>query len=89
MMEMMIINVQLFATLKASLGRSTVEIEIGESSTVSDLVDLLSEQYPAAGPLIRSALVAVNHEFVVADQILHPDDEIAIFPAVSGGKDGH
>ena len=83
--EIMNFKIQLFATLKTSLGRSGIEIKIAASSTVADLVDQLVDQYPLIGPLIRTSLVAVNHEFAAADQILLPGDEIALFPAVSGG----
>jgi len=83
--EIMIFKIQLFATLKASLGRSGVKVDIAASSTVADLVDKLAGQYPSIDPLIRTSLVAVNQEFAAADQILFPGDEIALFPAVSGG----
>jgi molybdopterin converting factor small subunit len=78
-------KIQLFATLKASLGHSYVEIDIAASSTIADLVDQLADQYPSISPMLRVSLVAVNREFAAADQILLPGDEIAIFPAVSGG----
>ncbi len=82
----MIFNVQLFSTLKASTGLSSVKVELTESATVADLMNCLAEQFPSISPLLASTLVAVNHKFAAADQFLSPGDEIALFPAVSGGK---
>ncbi len=81
----MILNIQLFATLKANTGLSSVNIELAESATVTDLMDSMREDFPSISPLLKSSLVAVNHEFAAADQVLNPGDEIALFPAVSGG----
>jgi len=78
-------KIQLFATLKSSLDRSAVEVEIASSATVANLVDHLADQYPSISPLLKTSLVAVNQEFAAADQILQSGDEIALFPAVSGG----
>ncbi|MBI5298501.1 MAG: MoaD/ThiS family protein [Chloroflexi bacterium] len=42
-------------------------------------------QKPSLEPSIKSILVAFNHEFAFPDQILSPQDEIALFPPVSEG----
>ncbi len=81
----MIFKIQLFATLKAHTGLSWVNVELSESATVADLLKCLAEDFPSIGPLLKSTLVAVNHEFAAADLPLSPSDEIALFPAVSGG----
>lgn len=81
----MIFKIQLFATLKASTGLSSVELELTDSATVADMVNGLTERFPSISPLLTTSLVAVNHEFAAADQLLFAGDEIALFPAVSGG----
>lgn len=83
----MIYKIQLFATLKATTGLSSVNIELAESATVADLMESMTEDFPSISPLLKSSLIAVNHAFAASDQVLNPGDEIALFPAVSGGQD--
>jgi molybdopterin converting factor small subunit len=56
--------------------------------TLATLLDTLVEKYPTLKPLLQIALVAVNMSYVdddCKDVLLHPGDEIAIIPPVSGG----
>jgi molybdopterin synthase catalytic subunit len=53
---------------------------------VAHLLERLSVDYPAAGSHLRRALVAINQEYVDPSQPLAPDDEVVVFPPVSGGE---
>ena len=43
------------------------------------------ERGPVIADLLPRCAVAVNHEYATDDQPLHPGDEVAIIPPVSGG----
>jgi molybdopterin converting factor subunit 1 len=78
-------TVLLFAAARDLAGADAVTVELPAGATVADLRGELARRFPAlAGLLARSAL-AVNHDFAEEDQMLMPDDEIAVIPPVSGG----
>ena len=80
--------VRLFATLKDIVRASQVTVELNDDATVGALREKLAADYPALAASLPTCLVAVNREFAFADTPLHPGDEIALFPPVSGGADG-
>ena len=80
------LNIKLFATLKekARAGSLTLEFQT-EQITVKDLLDQISKQYPDLSGSLKSVLVAVNKDFAFPDDIIRGEDEVALFPPVSGG----
>ena len=81
----MAFQILLFATLKDKLGKNRITLDIEEPVTVSDLLSHLFANYPQLQPYEKRILIAVNHKYASPSQILHPEDEIALFPPVSGG----
>jgi molybdopterin converting factor subunit 1 len=80
------LTVKLFATLKDKAQASQLVLELEqEQPTVQDLLSQIVVQNPSLSSSMKSILVAVNHEFAFSEQILGPNDDIAIFPPVSGG----
>jgi len=80
------LTVKLFATLKEKPEASQLVLDIEqEQPTVQDLLSQIIVQKPSLASSMKSILVAVNHEFAFSEQILGPNDDIAIFPPVSGG----
>ena len=80
------LNVRLFATLKDRARTDTLAVDLPETTaTVRDLLSHLARKSSALAPSLKTVIVAVNHEFALSDQPLHPGDEIALFPPVSGG----
>jgi molybdopterin synthase catalytic subunit len=79
------LNLRLFATLKERAGTSKLEIELPDSANVETLLSVLAAQAPALAPSLKTVLVAVNNDYAFLDQVLSPNDEIALFPPVSGG----
>ena len=71
--------------MRQALGTANLTQELPPGATVAHLMERLSADYPAAGPQLRRALVAINQEYVDLSQPLAPDDEVAVFPPVSGG----
>ncbi|MDT8306919.1 MAG: molybdenum cofactor biosynthesis protein MoaE [Anaerolineae bacterium] len=79
------LDVRLFATLKERAGQQHVRVHLDEPAHVAHLLSVLATQFPALAPALDTALVAVNREFAFPDNPLHPGDEVALFPPVSGG----
>ena len=81
-----------FAWLRLKIGVGEEQLELPpEVSTVTDLLDWLSEKGDgyAEALLDRSVVrVAVNQEYVGFDHPLSPEDEVALFPPVTGGCGG-
>jgi len=79
------LNIRLFATLKERAGTNALSLELPDSANVETLLAVLAAQMEALAPSLRTVLVAVNNDYAFPDQMLAPDDEIALFPPVSGG----
>jgi len=81
-----------FAWLRAKIGIGEEHLEPPpEVVTVSDLLDWLSdrgESYAEALADRSVGRVAVNQEYVGFDHPLSPEDEVALFPPVTGGRGG-
>jgi len=78
-----------FAWLRQKLGRTEETIDLpSQVTTVSDLLDWLEARSPAHAEALanRKVLrVAVNQEFARPDQRIAANDEIAVFPPMTGG----
>jgi len=78
-----------FAWLRERIGAGAETIAVpGEIATLGELRDWLSQRGPgyasafAAGKTVRAA---VNQVFANPETVLHPGDEVAFFPPVTGG----
>jgi molybdopterin synthase catalytic subunit len=76
----MMVRVRLFAALRQRAGSDEIELELPEGALVSDALERM-------GGLTEDvkAVLAVNREYAPADAALHPGDELALIPPVSGG----
>lgn len=81
----MVIQVKLFATLKDRAGSSHLTVELPDDATVSVLLDRLAATRPKLAPAIATCVVAINQEFAFGSTPIRSDDEVALFPPVSGG----
>jgi molybdopterin converting factor subunit 1 len=79
------VRVRAFASLRQALGSARLTLCLPLGTTVGDLLEQLSADYPAAAPHLARAVVAVNQDFADPTRTLAPDDEVAVFPPVSGG----
>jgi len=75
------LEVKLFAMLRQRAGSDTIEVELDEGATVTDLFDELADLIGALP--VRAA---VNREYTDAGHALAAGDEIALIPPVSGGS---
>jgi molybdopterin converting factor subunit 1 len=78
------IKVLLFGITSDLLRTPSIEVEISENSSVSDLKNMLVTKYPQLDK-IASYAIAVNEEYANDNIKLHQNDVVAIIPPVSGG----
>ena len=77
------VRVRLFAGLRERAGAREVELELPDGARVADALERmrgLTDGVPV--------VMAVNHEYADGDATLHPGDEVALIPPVSGGSVG-
>ena len=76
----MSITVKYFASIRESLGK-------GEDTIDSDGIVSVADAWRQATqtPLPKNVLAALNMEYVRPDHAVQDGDEVAFFPAVTGG----
>jgi molybdopterin converting factor subunit 1 len=83
------VKILYFAWLRARIGCAEEEVAVPpEVRDVAGLLDWLAGRgadYAAALANRAVVRVAVNHDYVGLDHPLQQDDEVAIFPPVTGG----
>jgi molybdopterin converting factor subunit 1 len=75
------VRVRLFAGLRERAGSADVDLELPDGARVSDALErfaTLTQGVPV--------VMAVNHEYADGADTLHPGDELALIPPVSGGS---
>ena len=77
------VRIRLFASYREAAGTSQLEVPVGAGARVQDVLTLLAERIPSL--TTAKGLIAVNHTYVGPDFMLHPGDEVALIPPVSGG----
>lgn len=81
----MIIKVVLFAAAREAIGKSTVELELGEPCNVAAVKAKLLELYPELETILATSSFAVDHEFATMETEIKRDVELGVIPPVSGG----
>ncbi len=74
------VRVKLFAGLRDRAGAEEIELELPDGANVGDALALLTHVSDGI-----KVVMAVNREYADADVPLHPNDELALIPPVSGG----
>ena len=79
-------KILLFAKLAELIGKSELTWQVNEQTTASDLIKELKTKFPQIEPLAKNLIVAVDtRQIELKEKIGQVQDEIAIFPPVSGG----
>src|SRR5581483_3752321 len=81
------LRVKLFAALREAAGSREVRLSLPDGARVGALLAALRGAYPRLGEALEQSLVAVNLEYVGPEYRLHPGDDVAIIPPVSGGEE--
>jgi len=78
-------RVRLFAAARQLAGAETVELQIPEGASVSDLRRRLAEECPQLLPILPHVAFALNSQYAEDKTKIPPGAEIACIPPVSGG----
>ncbi len=84
-LESCFVKVKLFAYCKKLVGKNEIELELGNQTTVADVKKIILKMYPQLSSLMPSCIVAVNHTVGNEFTLITHQDEVALFPPVSGG----
>ena len=78
-------TIKLFAKARDLAGSPSLELDLAESATATDLRAALGEHIPALRPMLGSLLVAVGNDYASPSTPVAGRMDIAVFPPVSGG----
>jgi len=79
------VRILFFALAHDLAGTREYTLELENNATVGNAVDMLILKFPSLGKINSSMKIAVNEEYAGRADVLHPDDEVACLPPVSGG----
>lgn len=79
------VRILFFSVLREKIGRSSIELDVQQTTTTSDLLDEIVKTYPAIDPYRGSIRVAVNQAYVDGEHNVQGGDEVALITPVSGG----
>ena len=74
-----------FASYRDLTGTPSVEVDLEEGASISQLVGRLRARGGGWERLPATPTVAVNQKYVRGDRVLHPGDEVGADPPVAGG----
>src|ERR1044072_8563723 len=80
------IRVLFFGAARDAVGANQMELALEEPATVSRGVQSLKERVEKLERFGRSLLFAVNQEYATPETQLKENDELPLFPPVSGGS---
>jgi MoaE-MoaD fusion protein len=79
------IRVLFFGAARDAVGSNPIEITLNAPATVASAFRSLVERFRDLERFGRSLLFAVNQEYATPETLLEENDELAVFPPVSGG----
>ncbi len=85
MSERVIITVLFFGAARDMVDTNPLEVSLDTPATVASGFQQLVARFPQLERFGRSLLFAVNQEYATHDTQLKENDELAVFPPVSGG----
>ncbi|MBA3918240.1 MAG: hypothetical protein C0516_06615 [Gemmatimonas sp.] len=80
----MSVPVLLFASYADAFGSRRLEVPVSAPLPVASLVEAM-RGLPGGERLPATPLVAVNRQWVGAETMINPQDEVAVIPPVAGG----
>lgn len=78
-------KVLFFAQARQAAGRAEYTLSVTQSLTQADFWTLLVKAFPPLATQRKTARLARHETYLQEDELLHPDDVIAVLPPVSGG----
>jgi molybdopterin converting factor small subunit len=77
------LRVLILGPLRDQLGCASASIAFPEDGTQTSFWKALGDKFPVVLP--KHLRLARENEFLAPDAVLHPGDELALIPPVSGG----
>jgi molybdopterin converting factor small subunit len=81
----MCLKVSFYSYFKDLAGCAETSVTLPAGSTLGDLVNALSGQFPKLAGMQRSLLLAVGVDYQPRDYVLKEGDAVSLFPPVQGG----
>ncbi|HEY3103139.1 MAG TPA: molybdenum cofactor biosynthesis protein MoaE [Pyrinomonadaceae bacterium] len=82
---MITVRVLFFGAARDAVGAEQIDLTCDDGCTAGHALRQLLSQYPELSRFGKSLLLAVNQEYSELNRDIRDDDELAIFPPVSGG----
>jgi molybdopterin converting factor small subunit len=79
------VRVLVFSVLRDIVGGDEIEREVPEGSTVGDLIEGMTVEWPKLREWEGRVLMAVDQEYARKDVVLSEGVEVAVMPPVQGG----
>ncbi|HSE34377.1 MAG TPA: molybdopterin converting factor subunit 1 [Pyrinomonadaceae bacterium] len=79
------VEVLFFGGARDAVGENTLKLQLDAPATVATAFIQLLAKFSELGRFGNSLLIAVNQEYASKETALNDNDELAIFPPVSGG----
>jgi len=80
------VRVRLFARYREATGQERLDVDVPEGGTVESAWKAIIARHPDLARYRPYTLFAVGHDYVEPDHRLRPNDELCLFPPVSGGS---
>ena len=84
-LEKQSLSIKLFASIRQAMNSNEIKINIDNGITVLQMKQIIFETFPNLKKLNIPFFVAVNHKYSKDSDVIDTNDEIALFPHVSGG----
>ena len=80
------VRVRLFARYREATGQERVDVDLPDGGTVETAWEAMVDRHPELARYRPYTLFAVGHDYVDGNHQLRSDDELCLFPPVSGGS---
>ena len=74
-----------YAVLQELISEEPFSLEIPEGCTAKKVIELLTQLYPLAAPILKSTRLAHQENYVDKQSVLCDGEEYCLIPPVSGG----
>ena len=79
------LDIRLFALFREIAGSDHLRLTLPLPASSAQVLAAVIHQAPALRPFENQMVIAINHHVGAREEMIAADDEVAIFPPVSGG----
>ena len=81
----MVITLICYAALQELISEEPILLKVPEGCSAAQAIELLSQSYPQARPILKSTRLANQDDYVDKQSVLTDGAEYCLIPPVSGG----